>query len=226
MINRYPGFCARCQERVEAGKGDARKNESTGKWQVFCNTLTCEAGPVKAPASKPAAVHAATANVGDMSGIIALFDRAKAHLKVPAIVLGVPGGHPAIRVNIAGPTAKVPGSLTVLEDDRDPATGNRRWLGRVLTDGTFQAAWEIGAGERKQATIARLEAFAADPSKIGAEDGRLHGRCCFCRIRLTDERSTAAGYGATCASHWGLAWGKKPLEFAGRPNEITVTAAA
>lgn len=210
MINKYPGTCARCGEPVAAQAGECRKTDA-GKWEVRCGTLICEAGPVKAPAPKPAAVHAA---IGDMAGIIALFDRAKGHLKMPAVVLGVPGDHPAIRINVAGERAKVPGSLTILEDERDALTGQRRWLGRVLRDGTFQAAWELGAGERKQAVTDRLKAFAADPSKVGAEDGRLHGRCCFCRLPLSDERSTAAGYGKKCASNWGLAWGDRPDQFA------------
>ena len=30
---------------------------------------------------------------------------------------------------------------------------------------------------------------------------------------MKDERSTAVGYGAICADHYGLPWGSKPVEF-------------
>ncbi len=51
-------------------------------------------------ARNPAAGH----SVGDLSGILALFDKARAHLKFPTIELSVPGysSEKSIRVNIAG----------------------------------------------------------------------------------------------------------------------------
>lgn len=40
------------------------------------------------------------------------------------------------------------------------------------------------------------------------------GHCCFCSLPLTDERSTAVGYGKVCADHFGLSWGARPVAFA------------
>jgi hypothetical protein len=61
--------------------------------------------------------------VGDLAGVLALFDKARTHLKRPAIVLAVPGlpgvgfmacGEPmpgTIRLSVAGDKARVPGSI-------------------------------------------------------------------------------------------------------------------
>lgn len=40
-----------------------------------------------------------------------------------------------------------------------------------------------------------------------AHYGRLYGRCVFCGRALSDDRSIAVGYGATCAKHHDLPWG-------------------
>jgi Family of unknown function (DUF6011) len=159
--------------------------------------------------------NGASKNVGDLSGILALFERAKAHLKFPAIVLGVPalGTDFAIRINVAGSRAKVPGSLTVL--DADKGDDGREWFGRVLLDSTYQAK----AGTAP-AIADRLREFAADPVKIAGDHGRLTGRCCFCNIRLSDPRSTVVGYGRICADHFGLPWGSDKHAFAPVQTEV------
>lgn len=149
----------------------------------------------------------AAAAVGGLSGILALFGKAKQHLKYPAIVLSVPGLRPylTIRLSVAGPKARIPGSLTVVEGERGD-DDQRAWLGRVTLDGTYQPSRE--ANGRTEPIVARLRAFAAEPAKVAKEHAYLTGRCCFCNTALKDERSTAVGYGATCASHYGLPWGK------------------
>jgi hypothetical protein len=169
-----------------------------------------------------------TTQVGDVGGIMGLFDRVKAkRLKTPALVIGVPvtdrdafiRSHPMLtlsqnvktgesyfltRINVATARAKVPGSLTVTSaDSRDPSDDRAYWFGRVLVDGTFQPSRQAPA-----ALAARLAQFAAEPARIAGEAGRLVGRCCFCNIALSDGRSTAVGYGETCAANWGLPWGK------------------
>jgi hypothetical protein len=174
-----------------------------------------------APEPKPAAKA-----VGDLSGILALFAKAKQTLKFPAIVVGVPVLLPngewerdgegnlvfsgaSLRINVAGERAKVPGSLTVLDADKN-GNNRRDWLGRILTDGTFEPGFK-GNGP---SVIKRLREFAADPAKVAGEDGRLHGRCSFCRLPLKDERSTAVGYGPICAKHFGLPWGELETKLA------------
>lgn len=158
-----------------------------------------------APAPKKARE---TVAVGELGGVNALFAKAKTHLKWPAIVLSVPAINETIRITVAGPKSNVPGSLNVASDTRDDNYGRRFWYGRVHQDGKFEQ-------RSPNAAIAeRLAAFACDPVKIATEHARLTGRCCFCNIALKDERSTAAGYGKTCAGHFGLPWGERPVEFA------------
>lgn len=169
---------------------------------------------IHAVAAEPRA-ELPTAQVGEMSGILALFGKAKRHLKRPAIVLGVPelGERECVRLSVAGPTAKVPGSLTVTDGNKDEE-GSRSWLGRILLDGTFQPSRECIDALAVPAIAARLVAFSADPVAIAGQHGRLTGRCCFCNRPLSDERSTAVGYGGTCAAHYDLPWGEERHSFA------------
>lgn len=175
----------------------------------------------------------AEAQVGDVRGIMGLFDRVKAkRLKTPALVIGVPvtdreafiRSHPMLtlsqnvktgesyflaRVYVAGARAKIPGSITVTSaDSRNPEDDRAYWFGRVLVDGTFQPSRSAPA-----ALAPRLAQFAAEPARIAGEAGRLVGRCCFCNLALSDGRSTAVGYGETCAANWGLPWGKDKEAF-------------
>jgi hypothetical protein len=171
-----------------------------------------------------AAAAQASLAVGQLTGVLALFAKAKTHLKRPAIVLCVPEVDQdndlegwGIRLTIAGPKAKVPGSLTVTTDayetTNDYGEPARAWLGRVTVEGEYQPA--RAANGRTDAIARRLGELARDPAKIAAEHGRLTGKCCFCNRALSDERSTAVGYGETCAKHYGVAWGSKPATFAG-----------
>ncbi|MDC7784783.1 DUF6011 domain-containing protein [Rhodoplanes sp. TEM] len=136
--------------------------------------------------------------VGDLSSVIALFDRAGQHLRRPAIVLNCQGlGN--VRLNVAGQRARVPGSLNVTDDG---PYESRRFYGRIHRDGTFEPSRASAPG-----LVDYLIRFARDPAGVAAEHGLMTGNCCFCRRTLTDERSTAVGYGPTCAEHYGLPWG-------------------
>ncbi|HZV20878.1 MAG TPA: DUF6011 domain-containing protein [Hyphomicrobiales bacterium] len=135
--------------------------------------------------------------VGDLAGVLDLFAKAKRKLKRPAIVLSV-ADLGEIRICVAGETARVPGSLNV-KDNAPWGEGN--WYGRILLDGHFEASPKV---ETPAPLLPKLKAFAAEPAKVAAEHGRLTGRCCFCGTALTDERSTAVGYGKTCSLNWGL----------------------
>jgi hypothetical protein len=119
-------------------------------------------------------------------------------------VLAVPEVGMTVRLAIAGPAAKVPGSITVL--DANKGIDGRDWFGRITVDGAFQPSNKLNG--RVDTVAKRLQEFACDPAKVAAEHGRLTGSCCFCNKTLKDERSTAVGYGETCAGHYGLPWGK------------------
>jgi hypothetical protein len=206
LPNRFPGKCCICGGDVAAGKGHLSRYPNTGGWRVQC-VPACSAVLDESKRIQPR-------QIGDLSGLLRLFDRAAGHLKRPAIRLTVPGGD--LRLTLAGAKARQPGTVNVV--DGDDAT---KWFGRVQRDGTYQPTGN--ASTRIDAITAALSALATDPEKVATAYGRLNGRCCFCSRPLTDDRSTAVGYGPDCADHFGLAWGDRPAEFAGpavRPAAI------
>lgn len=146
-------------------------------------------------------------SVGDLSGVLALFDKAANHLKHPAIVLATAAG--TIRLYVAGERSKFPGTIQVTEQGGGES---RRWYGRISREGIFEQSARLNA--ECSVITPRLAELAANPAKVAADHGRLTGRCCFCNTALKDERSTAAGYGPTCADHFGLVWGDRPSAFA------------
>lgn len=95
----------------------------------------------------------------------------------------------------------MPGSINVAQEYKGGF-----WYGRIHRDGNFEPCQRI---EQPTSLVPALKAFAADPARVAAEHGKLTGKCCFCNSALTDPRSTAVGYGKTCASHFGLPWGAK-----------------
>jgi Family of unknown function (DUF6011) len=138
--------------------------------------------------------------VGDLSGVMALFDGARQHLKAPAIVVKM--GDDEIRLSIAGPSAFAPGTINVATNE---GYGASEWFGRILLDGQFEASPRVKTPSH---VVEGLKRFAAEPAQMAAEHGKLTGKCCFCNRPLTDERSTHVGYGATCASRWSLPYPK------------------
>lgn len=59
------------------------------------------------------------------------------------------------------------------------------------------------------AFCALMDEFEANPEEFVAAYGKRTGRCCFCRLKLTDPRSEQVGYGKICARHYSLPWGNK-----------------
>jgi hypothetical protein len=59
----------------------------------------------------------------------------------------------------------------------------------------------------KPLAVAALQSFSADPVAAAKSYGKLTGCCSFCSRPLSDERSTANGYGKTCAAKYGMPWG-------------------
>ncbi|MET4190609.1 MULTISPECIES: DUF6011 domain-containing protein [unclassified Bradyrhizobium] len=160
--------------------------------------------------------------IGDLSGINALFERAQQHLKKPRIVLnagadadGVPY---LIALSVAQSHHRMPGTINVAEHDDTKEWNEQLWYGRILKDGQFELSPKVStdndARENANYIVGQLKLFADDPVGVATAHGVLTGRCCFCHGRLKDERSTAVGYGSTCADNWGLAWGSRPAQFA------------
>lgn len=139
-----------------------------------------------------------TTNVGDLSGLIVLFKTAGGKLKWPKVRLSITG-KPVV-LSIAGERSKAPGSINIAGEG---GWGNRDWYGRVSPEGKFDPSRSLTAEFAAELTPV-LEQLATDPIKAVQAYGKLTGQCMFCSLPLTDERSTAAGFGETCAKNWGL----------------------
>lgn len=218
---KYQGdWCVACATLQEPGASVTVTNRAGDKKSVTLGERVAALGFVYkvAAQAKPEAQ-----NVGALDGVLALFAQARLHIKYPALVLAVPTvdaeGKPVVdflyRISVAGPGAQVPGSLTVLDGERTEE--GRDWLGRVLLDGTYEPSRK--ANGRSDKLAAHLRALAADPVNVAQTSAKLTGRCIFCNTALTDARSTAVGYGATCAAHWGMPWGGERHSFKAETTE-------
>jgi hypothetical protein len=138
------------------------------------------------------------AQVGSFAKVIALFNLAKENLQKPKIRLQL-ASREALVLSVAGSKAKFPGTVDVTNG---LGYGSGKWYGRVSTDGVFTKAMK--AYEEMAEVEGILKRLGEAPAAVASEYGRLTGRCCFCNLKLTDPRSTAVGYGATCAKNYGL----------------------
>lgn len=145
-------------------------------------------------AINPQAAQREKIEVGSFAGVMALFAKAKQHLKFPKITLLVDGL--PLQLSLAGERSKTPGQVNVT--DGGPY-GNSKWYGRVDANGTFEKS--RNATPRVEAF---LKEFSKSPAAVAKAHGQLTGRCCFCNAPLSDERSTAAGFGPVCARNYGL----------------------
>ena len=148
--------------------------------------------------------------IGSLTAVNALFAKAGEKLAHPKIMLRVRNvstegieGWSIVKLSIAGPKSKHPGSVNVTSEG---SYGNNTWYGRVGLDGRFCPSKD---GERLPALVPALQALAAEPAKVAAEYGKWRGACCFCSRQLDDKRSTEVGYGPNCAEHYGLPWGTR-----------------
>lgn len=140
--------------------------------------------------------------------IVELFDRAAAARIASAVEAGKTLEHPRLFVKLASVRLKwltrgrFPGSVGVLGAEKTEAGDwgpTYPWYGRIYASGLFEASDKCPDGVR-----AVLESFNENPSFVAANYGKLHNECCFCEAELTDARSVLTGYGAKCASNYGL----------------------
>lgn len=144
----------------------------------------------------------APVNVGDVSGIVALLEKAGSRLKYPAFVVAMPDGAD-VRISVAGERSKVPGAINVTSLG---SFENRTWYGRITRDGVFEPSRKVSIDTITEVAMA-LVTMAKDPTGTAAAYGKRTGNCCFCSRGLKDERSVHVGYGPICADHYGLRWG-------------------
>lgn len=148
-------------------------------------------------------------DVGDMGGVLALMKQGASKLQHPKVRLALPDGSPVV-LTIAGPTAKVPGSINVT--DGGPY-GNNTWYGRVSPQGQWDKSRSVFGGTMTALTTL-LADLAKDPAGVASAYGKLTGNCCFCCKPLTDDRSAGVGYGKVCADKYNLPWGVKAAKMA------------
>jgi len=156
----------------------------------------------------PLADKSVKVNVGSFDGVIGLFRKAQEHLKFPKIRLQLEDGSPIV-LSVAGPNSRAPGTVNITDGG---SFGSNTWYGRVEPNGNWSPSRDVDA-RRMDDLGELLEALSKKPAETAAHYGRLTGRCCFCHLKLSDDRSTAMGYGETCADHYGLPWGEKRHTF-------------
>ena len=205
MTAKFGGVCKRCNGRFPAG--------TSIEWSKANGAAHIGVCPAPVAVAPPTPV-----SVGSFSGVIALFDAAKAHLKFPKITLLCEGK--VIRLSVAGPRSKTPGSVNVAGEGSYP---NREWFGRVSPSGEWIPS-RSGSAIAAPLT-ALLTEFAANPAGVAKAHGKLTGNCCFCNKVLglgDDKRSIGVGFGPVCAEHYGLKaeWLKGAAEY-----EATLSAA-
>lgn len=183
-------------------KNIEKYNGATPKQKYWVAQLIARAQNPQAATPQP------TQAVGSFTKVYALFAVAKKTLKFPKVRLQVADTLPVV-LSMAGAKSKYEGTINVT--DGGPF-GQNKWYGRVAADGTWtqgkMAFPEMGQVE----TL--LKKLGESPEATAAEYGQLTGYCCFCNRSLTDEKSTAVGYGPVCAAKFGLKdsyKGAKPL---------------
>ena len=153
-----------------------------------------------------------------MVGVVALLTRAKATgLKFPKLWLQLPDGTP-LRITIAGAKSKSPGYVMLTDGG---GFGVGKYFGKISDSGELMFGRD-GVAVREPLTEL-LTRLAADPAKVAAEFGHLTGHCCFCSLRLNDERSVSVGYGPVCADRFGLAWGVVAPHVPARKKKVVAT---
>lgn len=137
--------------------------------------------------------------VGALSGLIAMFEKAGQKLKYPTITLQLDNGQ-EVRLSRAGANSKNPGFIYV--------KSKYAYWGKVSPDGQFMPITGLDP-DVKDKVSALLRDLSRHPAEAAAKHGSLTGYCCFCASLLTDEKSVSVGYGPVCAKNWGLPWGNK-----------------
>jgi hypothetical protein len=195
-------------ERFRAGPHRGEPMPLTGPQRYWLHKLALEelARAGKAKASPAAAAVA----LGDLAALQALFARAAEHLQAPKVRLLMPAADGALdphagRVVLAPRTRGARKGSVAVSDGQYGGT----FYGWIDPAGSF-----LPSAGCPEAVKALLVALAADPAKVAGEHGRIMGVCCFCGQALTDERSTAVGYGPICAKHWALPWGDQQTDAA------------
>jgi len=169
-------------------KGQHDDSLTAPQWKFVASLVDQAENPYKPKAMEKE-------RVGDFSGVIELFTKAKGNLKYPKISLTTESGG-TVMLSLAGAKAAKPGTINVT--DGKPY-GQNIWYGRVDEVGNWEKSYaatdEVGKF---------LKELSADPASFAMKYGHKHGSCCFCNKHLTHANSVTAGFGPVCADNWGL----------------------
>ena len=127
-----------------------------------------------------------------------MLNHAKETLKSPSIQIVTDDA--TYSLTIAGEQSQLPGTINIVSKSI--------WYGRIFLDGKFQPSKKIPEPIIEQLMNA-LQAFNNNPERMAHAYGRRTGRCCFCNLPLTNEKSIDVGYGPVCARNYRLKYGKK-----------------
>ena len=133
-----------------------------------------------------------------IASVFAWFATAGSNLRYPKVVFHLEDGKALVLKVTKG--GRHPGAITLADDGQYP---NNEFYGWVKPDGTWIQSRNT---DRNETIEAFLTGMSADPVGYVKAYGHKSGNCCFCTRPLTQEKSTAAGYGPVCAKKWGLPW--------------------
>ena len=184
MISKFKGTCFRCGNAIPKDS-PIEWSKETGAKHVDCSKVT----------STVAAIN--LTQLGDFAEVYAMFANAAKTNKFPKITFDADGFE--FYLYVSGPQATLSGVINVKGKG-----WHEEWYGRITEAGEWTHRHAVD--ERMADALSKL---AMDPVGTVAAYGKLSGRCVFCNIELTDEKSTDVGYGPVCAKKWALPWGKK-----------------
>lgn len=180
----------------------ARKGSLSPNQTPYIAGLLAESIGTVSNATTP--VYRAVDVLGDYTNVIALFSTAAQKLKYPKVTLRLFTTDKTmwydIRLQVAGSRSSNPGHLNVTSAD---AYGDRAFYGRVSPQGNWTNGRDLDSNI-KPLLLPLLQKLALNPTATVIEYGKLTGHCAFCNLPLSDGKSKAAGFGATCASNYGL----------------------
>lgn len=136
---------------------------------------------------------------GPYMPLVSLLTRAGENLKKPKVTFM--NDFSELQISLAPATGRNPGAIYLKANLGD-------YVGKVSSRGSLQLLRSLDEATNAQYTQL-IDDLNADPVNAAINYGAKTGRCCFCHLPLKDERSTAHGYGPTCAKNWGLPWSTK-----------------
>jgi len=135
--------------------------------------------------------------------VVEFFKLASKKLKWPSIVISAGQNGQELRIAYMS-SGKHVGTVRVSNTESYPYT---TIYGYVQSNGHYNSTGK--ASEELSDRIRRfLTQFGENPQKVSKDYGHFTGKCCFCNTKLTDDTSTAMGYGPTCAKNYGLPYSK------------------